>query len=96
MQTSIDVIYSSPSLINIEFMWRGLETGERRALVSLSIRFMPSHIHYIFTVNTPILYLSCNKICKILFLPLDKYDLSWTTSVHWINVVVQKLFTGQI
>jgi hypothetical protein len=27
--------------------------------------------------------------------PLDKYDLSWTTSVHWINVVVQKLSTGQ-
>jgi hypothetical protein len=50
--------------INIEFMWRGLETGERRALVSISIRFVPSHINAIFTVNTPILYLSCNKICK--------------------------------
>jgi hypothetical protein len=50
--------------INIEFMWRGLERGERRALVSISIRFVPSHINAIFTVNTPILYLSCNKICK--------------------------------
>ena len=39
--------------VNIEFMWRGLETWERRALASLSIRFMPSHIN-----------LSCNKICK--------------------------------
>jgi len=46
--------------VNIEYMWRGLETGERRALVSLSIRFVPSYINYIFTVNTPILYLSCN------------------------------------
>ena len=43
--------------VNIEFMWRGLETGERRALASISIRFVPSHIHSIFTVNTPILYL---------------------------------------
>ena len=42
--------------VNIELMWRGLETGERRALV-------PSHINSIFTVNTPILYLSWNKIC---------------------------------
>ena len=51
--------------VNIEFMWRGLETWERRALASLSIRFMPSHINSIFTINTPILYLSCNKvICK--------------------------------
>ena len=33
----------------IEFMWQGLEMGERRA--SLSIRFVPSHIHSIFTVN---------------------------------------------
>ena len=47
------------------FMWRGLETGERRALESFSIRFVPSHIHYIFTVNTPILYLSYNTICQI-------------------------------
>ena len=35
----------------IEFMWQGLEMGERRALASLSIRFVPSHIHSIFTVN---------------------------------------------
>jgi hypothetical protein len=25
---------------------------------------VPSHINSIFTVNAPILYLSCNKICK--------------------------------
>ena len=50
--------------VNIEFMWRGLEMRERRALASLSIRFMPSHIISIFTVNTPIMYLSCNTICK--------------------------------
>jgi len=51
-------------MVNIEFMWRGLEMGERQALVSLSICFVPSHIHSIFTVNTPILYSSCNKISK--------------------------------
>jgi hypothetical protein len=51
-------------MVNIEFMRRGLETGERRALASFYIRFVPSHINSIFIVNTPILYLSCNKICK--------------------------------
>ena len=50
--------------VNIEFMWRGLETWERRALASLSIRFMPSHINSLFSANTLIVYLSCNKICK--------------------------------
>ena len=50
--------------VNIEFMWRGLESGERQALESLSIRFVPSHINSIFTVNAPILYLSCNKLQK--------------------------------
>ena len=50
--------------VNRECMWRGLEMGEIRALASISIRFVPSHINSIFTVNTPILYLSCNKICK--------------------------------
>jgi hypothetical protein len=39
--------------------------GKDELLASLSIRFVPSHINYIFTVNTPILYLSCNEICKI-------------------------------
>ena len=47
----------------IEFILRGLETGERRTLASLSVRFVPSYIYSIFTVNTPILYLSCIKIC---------------------------------
>jgi hypothetical protein len=32
-------------------MWRGLETGEKRALASFSIRFVRSHIHSIFNVN---------------------------------------------
>jgi hypothetical protein len=32
--------------------------------MSLSIRFVPSHINSIFTANTPILYLSCNQICN--------------------------------
>ena len=36
--------------------------GERRSLASLSISFVPSHINFIFTINTPILYLSSNKI----------------------------------
>ena len=35
--------------INIEFMWRGLERGERRALVS--------HINAIFTVYTNIVFI---------------------------------------
>ena len=47
--------------VNIEFMWRGLETGEIQALVSLYIRFVPSHINSIFTVNTPILYIYSDK-----------------------------------
>ena len=41
-----------------------LRKGERQALASLSICFVPSHINSIFTVNTPILYLSCNKKFK--------------------------------
>jgi hypothetical protein len=45
-------------MVNIEFLWQGLEMGERQVLASLSIRF----------VQSPILYLSCNKICqKMLF-----------------------------
>ena len=47
--------------VNIEFMWRGLETGEIQAVVSLYIRFVPSHINYIFTINTPILYIYSDK-----------------------------------
>jgi hypothetical protein len=35
--------------INIEFMWRGLERGERRALVS--------HINAIFTIYTNIVFI---------------------------------------
>jgi hypothetical protein len=37
--------------VNIEFMWRGLETGERRALASFSTCFVPTHINSMFTVN---------------------------------------------
>jgi uncharacterized membrane-anchored protein YitT (DUF2179 family) len=62
--------------VNIEFMWRGLETGERRALASFSICFVPTHINSMFTVNTPILYLSCNKMGtkKMLFNLILKKD----------------------
>ena len=49
----------SPSPYNVQH-----KCFKVRALVSISIRFVPSHINAIFTVNTPILYLSCNKICK--------------------------------
>ena len=59
--------------VNIEFKWRGLETGKRRTLASLSIRFVPSHLNSIFTVNTPILYISCNKICKKILFNLRWY-----------------------
>ena len=56
-------IYNIGALtVNIECMWRGLETGERRALASVSICFVPTHINSMLTVNTPILYLSCNKM----------------------------------
>ena len=62
--------------VNIEFMWRGLETGERRALASFSTCFVPTHINSMFTVNTPILYLSCNKMGtkKMLFNLIIKKD----------------------
>ena len=51
-------------MVSIEFIWRGLEMGERRALASLSIHFVPSHINSIFTVNTPILYYLAIKFTK--------------------------------
>jgi hypothetical protein len=71
--TPLVYIYNIAVLtVNIELMWRGLETGERRDLSSLSIRIVPSHMNDIFTVNTPILYLSCNKICKTIFLVIKK------------------------
>jgi hypothetical protein len=38
--------------------------GKDELLASLSIRFVPSHANSIFTVNAPILYLSCNIICQ--------------------------------
>jgi hypothetical protein len=43
--------------------------GKDEFLASLSNRLVPSHINSIFTVNTLILYLSCNTICqkKMLF-----------------------------
>jgi hypothetical protein len=44
-------IYNIAALtVHIELMWWGLETGERRALMSLSIRFMPSHINSILSL----------------------------------------------
>ena len=53
--------------VNIEFMWGGLERG-KRALEGLSPIYKPHHINSIFTINTPILYLSCNKICNFIFI----------------------------
>jgi hypothetical protein len=38
--------------------------GKDKLLASLSICFVPSHINSIFTINTLIMYLSCNKISK--------------------------------
>ena len=62
-----DKIYNIGVLtVNILLMWRGFETGKRRSLASLFIRFVPNHLSSIFTVNTPILYLSCNKIARYL------------------------------
>ena len=60
-------------MVNIELMWRGLETGERRALVSLYIRLEPSHINSMFTVNTPILYIYSDKQSE------GKYNWCYTT-----------------
>ena len=61
--SKMDNIYNIGVLtVNIEFMCQGLETRKRQVLASRSIRFMPSHINSIFTVNTPILYLSCNTM----------------------------------
>jgi hypothetical protein len=72
-------------------MWRGLETGERRALTNLSIRFVPSHINSIFTVNTPISYLSCNKtICtqkKVIYLLMKKTIISKPRHINSISTV---------
>jgi hypothetical protein len=44
------------------FLKKMFKTDGRRVLANHSIRFVPCHINYIFTVNTPILYLFCNKI----------------------------------
>ena len=58
-----DKIYNIGVLtVNILLMWQGLETWKRRSLASLFIRFVPNHLNSIFTVNTSILYLSCNKM----------------------------------
>jgi hypothetical protein len=47
--------------------WRGLETGERRALASLSIRSVPSHIHSIFTSILQYYIYPASKFAKMLF-----------------------------
>jgi len=62
-----DKIYNIGVLtVNILLMWQGIEMGKRRSLASLFIRFVPNHLNSIFTVNTSILYLSCNKIASYL------------------------------
>jgi hypothetical protein len=50
--------------VDIEFMWRCLEMGERTSFRESFHPFRARPHKSIFTVNTPILYLSCNKICK--------------------------------
>ena len=76
-------IYIHVLTVNIEFMWRGLENGVgvggELLVASLSNRFVPSHINSIITVNTPILYLSCNKICK------KKCYLRWSYTLQGDN-----------
>jgi hypothetical protein len=69
-------IYIQYWCIDGKYMCQGLETGEILALKGLSIRFMPSHINSLFSVNTLIVYLSCNTICKkMLFnLIIKKYN----------------------
>jgi hypothetical protein len=48
-------IYNIGALtVNIECMWRGLETGKRRALANLSIRFVPSHIIHQYCIYSTI------------------------------------------
>jgi len=41
-----------------------LINGGKMSFRSLFIRFVPSHINVMLIVDTPILYLSCNKIAK--------------------------------
>ena len=56
-------VYKQDRCINGKHIiyWWGLQTGEKRALVRLSIRFVPSHINSISTVNT------ASKFAKMLF-----------------------------
>ena len=51
--------------VNIEFMWLDTKWMERLAKYRLSSVSKPRHINSIFTVNTPILYISSA------LLPLD-------------------------
>jgi hypothetical protein len=44
--------------VNIEFMWLDTKWMERLAKYRLSSVSKPRHIHSIFIVNTPILYIS--------------------------------------
>ena len=63
-------IYNSGALtVNIEFMWRGLETGEGRAFNESFQPFRAEpHKFYIFRQYTNIVFI-LNKICqkKMLF-----------------------------
>ena len=58
-KNTIKCIYNIGVLtVNIEFMWRGLEMGERRVLASLSIRFVQSHTNlYIYHQYTNIVFI---------------------------------------
>jgi hypothetical protein len=50
----------------------------RRALVSLTIRCVPSHINYIFTINTPIHIYPAIKFAKMLFNLIIKKKITET------------------
>ena len=49
--------------VNIEFIWRGWETGWKTSFSESFCPFRASQIHSLFIVNRPILYLSCNPRC---------------------------------
>jgi hypothetical protein len=59
--------------------------GKHELLASLSIRFVPSCINYIFIVNTPILYLSCNKIYKEQGVEHCVIVCQWLATGRWFS-----------
>jgi hypothetical protein len=72
-------------------LWNLILRGKDELLGSLSIRFVPSHIHSIFTVNTPILYLSFNKICQTTVIQFNnnKKDMRTSLVICIFNTFIQ-------